>query len=104
MREFDAIYKNADKVWHTQYFVLFYLKDENLRKVAFVAGKKVGNAVKRNRAKRLMRALFLEFIDQLATGSYVLVAKPKILGDGFDTLRDAFGYALKRSGSLLSKR
>ena len=98
-REFDRIYRRADKVWHTPGFVLFYRKSEE-PKVAFVAGKKVGNAVRRNRAKRRMRALFIHTLPLLKNGSYILVAKAPILTTEFSRLEREWSKALQRAGAL----
>ncbi len=64
--------------------------------VGFVASKKLGNAVKRARAKRRLRALFLRMIPKLKPGSYVLVAKPPVLEAPFDELEKAFLKAIRR--------
>lgn len=44
-----------------------------------MASKKVGNAVARNRAKRVLRAHFIHNISQLKSGQYVFVAKRPIV-------------------------
>ncbi|BDY12057.1 hypothetical protein HCR_03690 [Hydrogenimonas cancrithermarum] len=64
--------------------------------VGFVASKKIGNAVKRARAKRRLRALFLRMAPMLKDGEYVLVAKPPILDVPFSELEKAFRRAIKR--------
>ncbi|MDQ1326317.1 MAG: ribonuclease protein component [Campylobacterota bacterium] len=89
------MYKHATKTWHTPYFVLFYKKDKEC-KVGFVASKKIGNAVHRNRAKRLLRAHFIENIDLLSPGSYVLVAKPALIKETYQETRKSYLLALKR--------
>ena len=68
--------------------------------MGFVAGKKVGNAVKRTRAKRLLRAHFLTQIDRLAPGQYVWVAKAPLPESDFAETAKAFLLALKRAGAL----
>ncbi|CUV66557.1 Ribonuclease P protein component (fragment) [Sulfurovum sp. enrichment culture clone C5] len=64
--------------------------------MGFVAGKKVGKAVQRNRAKRLMRALFIKNADLIKSGNYVFVAKPDILSESFLNLSEVFDNILKR--------
>lgn len=89
------MYKHATKTWHTPYFVLFFKRNDEY-KVGFVASKKIGNAVHRNRAKRLLRAHFIENIDLLSQGSYVLVAKPALIEENYSVTRKAYLHALKK--------
>jgi len=89
------VYKHSSKTWHTPYFVLFYKRTDTYN-VGFVASKKVGNAVHRNRAKRLLRAHFIENIDLLSKGSYVLVSKPALLDESYPAVRKAYLHALKK--------
>lgn len=94
------VYKQATKIWHTPYFVLFFKKSD-IRTVGFVASKKVGNAVHRNRAKRLLRAHFIENIDLITSGSYVLVAKPDLLSQNFLETKKSYLHALKKCAALI---
>ena len=94
-KEFNYVYKQATKTWHTPYLVLFY-KSGAEEKVGFVASKKIGNAVHRNRAKRLLRAHFIENIDRIRSGSYVLVAKPMLLQKSFREIEKAYLHTLKK--------
>jgi len=98
-KEFNRVYKHSTKTWHTPYFVLFY-QHHDAYKVGFVASKKIGNAVHRNRAKRLLRAHFIENIDLLASGSYVLVAKPDILSNNYLETKKSYLHALKKCSAL----
>ena len=98
-QEFNGVYKHSTKVWHTAYFVLFYKKSLEY-KVGFVASKKVGNAVHRNRAKRLLRAHFIENIDLLAKGSYVLVAKPALIDENYAITTKSYLHTLKKCSAL----
>ena len=93
------VYKKSTKTWHTPYFVLFF-KNDNNHKVGFVASKKIGNAVHRNRAKRLLRAHFIENIDLLSHGSYVLVAKPDLLTQSYLETKKTYLHALKKCSAL----
>jgi len=98
-KEFNGVYKYSTKVWHTPFFVLFYKRSDEY-KVGFVASKKIGNAVHRNRAKRLLRAHFIENINQLKSGSYVLVAKPALLNESYLGTRKAYLLALAKCAAL----
>jgi len=92
-KEFRKLYNNSKK-FHTQFFVLFY-HDDNNRRFSVIASKKIGNAVKRNFAKRRLRALFIEVADKVQ-GSFVLVAKPDIVDVSFEKLRYLFKKSLKK--------
>ena len=94
------MYKHTTKTCHNPYFVLFFKKSDEHR-VGFVASKKIGNAVYRNRAKRLLRAHFIENIDNISSGSYVLVAKPDILDQHFLEIKKSYLYALKKCKALV---
>ena len=55
--------------------------------VGYTASKKIGNAVKRNRAKRIMRELARKIIINGKINSYyVLIAKTSLLEEKFDKL------------------
>lgn len=58
-REIDRIFQQATRVAHPLIIVLVSVTPEGrdqAGRVAFVAGKKLGNAVHRNRCKRVLRA------------------------------------------------
>jgi ribonuclease P protein component len=75
--------------------VIFYQKSED-KKVGFVASKKVGNAVKRNRAKRRLRAIFRESSLNISNGLYILVAKNSINSKDYHRLLKDFDHSLKK--------
>jgi ribonuclease P protein component len=92
--EFSAVYKVANK-WHCDGVVIFYkISDE--KKAGFVAGKKAGNAVFRNRAKRRLRALFVELQGGLKDGIYVFVAKESLKNVNYKQLKSSFLWSFKR--------
>lgn len=97
-KEFNYFY-NKSKKHHTSNFIVFYNPTEH-SKVGFTASKKVGNAVKRNLAKRRMRALVRIFTPLLKSGTYIIVAKEPIIDADFSKLQKEFRYACKRVGAL----
>ncbi len=67
--------------------ILHNQKLENSIGVGYTASKKIGNAVKRNKAKRIMRELARKIIINGKINSYyVLIAKSSILNEKFDKL------------------
>lgn len=97
-REFQQVYRRGKSV-HTHTLVLFYLAGKSGIRTGFIAGKKVGKAVQRNRAKRRMRALFADRLTSLAPGDYVLVAKATTVDAPHDDLQKAFISMLRKSGA-----
>jgi ribonuclease P protein component len=98
-REFQGVYKRG-KAAHAKSSVLFYLKDKEY-KIGFTASKKVGNAVFRNRAKRRLRAIFLEFSPKINSGTYIFVAKEAIRDTSYAALKADIQKALERVGALI---
>lgn len=83
------------KKWHCQGIIIFYLESDE-RKMAVVASKKVGKAVVRNRAKRILRALFSKFEDKLIDGKYILIAKNEIEDYPFLKLEKSLKWGLSK--------
>ena len=89
MREITKIKLNSDfrriyyrgRSYVTPLFVLYVFKNRSgAKRVGFSAGKKIGNAVKRNRAKRLLRVAFSENAPLLNGGyDYLLVARARVI-------------------------
>ncbi|TLP37120.1 ribonuclease P protein component [Arcobacter arenosus] len=93
-KDFNRLYKSGKK-WHTHSFVAFFSSSQELE-IAFVASKKVGNAVKRAKAKRKLRALCLTFENNIATGKYIFVAKERLFEKTHKELEKDFIYAMKK--------
>ncbi len=70
---------------------------ERLR-IGVTAGRSVGKAVRRNRAKRLLRAAMAAFIPDLPPGwDLILIARPSILQTPFQEIRQAIAEVLGRA-------
>ncbi len=79
--------------------MLFY-RDDDKKEVGFTASKKIGNAIKRNFAKRRLRALFSEFNYLLKNGSYILVARDKVLTSKYKDIKKGFLVSIDRVKAL----
>ena len=82
--------------------MLFFLPQDGVCKVGFTATKKIGNAVKRNRAKRRMRALFCKHSKNLKNGTYIFVAKQSLVESPAQNLEKDFKKVIFRSRAFLS--
>jgi ribonuclease P protein component len=74
------------------------VRPESIR-VGFTASRKVGNAVKRNRARRRLKALAAEMIGAGANPGLdlVLIARPATVDRPFDELRRDLQQSLQRT-------
>jgi len=79
-RDFKRLYYRG-KSFVSPYFVLYVAKGrQGQKRVGITAGKKIGCAVYRNRAKRLIRAGFSEIFENVKDGyDFVIVARARIL-------------------------
>lgn len=68
-------------------------------RAAFIAGRKVGSAVARNRARRVLRQAWRELSGDVPEGyDVVVVARPEIRGAKAQDLLDEMGDLLARAG------
>lgn len=67
----------------------------------FTAARSLGNAVRRNRAKRLLREAARFFLADIRSGwDVVLIARAPILEVGFADVRSAVGQLFRKSGLI----
>lgn len=95
-KDFIYLYKRGQR-YKGKYFILIYLSRElHFSRMAVIVSKKVGNAVKRNKIKRRMRALFRTNKDLLKSSfDLVFIAKREILESGRAELRREYKKALE---------
>ena len=97
-RNFNKVY-NKGKSVGDRYVVIFYMKnglDHN--RLAFLASKKVGNAVTRNRARRLMKES-VRTMEKIEKQGYdiIFIARKTINGRKCEEVQKSIIKALKRT-------
>lgn len=97
--DFKRIFKTG-KSMHTNYFVLIHLKNPQIKspQVAVIASKKVGKAVKRNKAKRIVREIIKLELQDITPGTQIIViCKPTITSIKFQDLQSELTLTLKKA-------
>jgi len=98
--EFNRIIKKGKRLSGAS-MTLFVIRDGVDVRAGFTAAKKVGNAVKRNRAKRLLREIFRQCKGRISQGCVtVAVARPELLHNTFQRNMMEFLSLLGNGGFL----
>jgi len=100
-RDFDRLYKRGRPAGE-KYVVVFHVSNGlGYSRKAFLASKKVGGAVARNRARRLMKEGFRKIESEILTGRDILfIARREIADAGLREVEQSMLRALKKSGLI----
>jgi len=98
-KDFATIY-NKGKSIGEKYVVLFTRKNNlEYNRTAFLASKKVGNSVSRNRARRLMKESYRELEQNLDSGyDLIWIARNTICNLKCADVKKSMEAAVKKSG------
>ncbi|HAT84154.1 MAG TPA: ribonuclease P protein component [Clostridiales bacterium] len=97
---FAYVYRKGEKASARDLLLLSAKSKEGL-KIGLSVSKKVGNAVTRNRVKRLLREAIKPLTDRIDDGfMYVIVAYPSIAEKDFFSVSKSVEQAFSRAGKL----
>ena len=97
---FAYVYRKGEKASARDLLLLSAKSKEGL-KIGLSVSKKVGNAVTRNRVKRLLREAVRPLMDRIDDGyMYVIVAYPSIAEKDFFSVSASVEQAFSRAGKL----
>ena len=83
----------------TIFFGILDNKNNNKLNISFVAKKKIGNAVKRNKIKRRLRNIMNDAIRKISIKlhySYLVIAKPTMLNNEFKNIKESLFQDFKK--------
>ena len=96
--DFKRVRRDGKSYAHPLLVLIAIENQLSITRVGVAAGKSVGNAVKRNRAKRLIRAAARELYPQTASGyDLVLIARSPIIQVKMPKVRTALQQLLQRA-------
>lgn len=99
--DFQRVRQEGKAYAHPLLVLIFYPHPEAGLRVGISAGRKLGKAVRRNRAKRLLRAAMQTFLPSLSQkGDILLIARPALLQASFWEIRAALESLLHRAHLL----
>ena len=103
--DFDLLYKKGRSVGD-RYVVIFCRENGTSdNRTAFLASKKVGNSVARNRARRLMKESYRLSRDRIKDGcDLIFIARTTINGKKCGEVRRSIESGLRRLGALKSRK
>ena len=101
--DFKRVRRFGKSYAHPLVVLIVQPSDQPKIRVGVAAGKTVGMAVRRNRAKRLLRAAMQRLLPDLSPGSDILlIARQPLPASTLDETRAALQSLLRRAGLLTS--
>ena len=97
-RNYRYVYRKG-KSSPSRNLVLVYLKGKDL-KIGFSVSSKVGNAVVRNRIRRILREDTRRMRGRMKSGKYIFVARTSIVGISHEQITREVCGLLERNGLL----
>ena len=100
-REYKRIY-NRGKSFASPFLVTYAMKNKSrINRVGITTSKKIGNAVRRNRARRVIRAAYRELMKKIKFGyDIVFVARSKTCEVKMNDVLKSMTYHFEKLGVL----
>jgi len=99
--DFTRLYRKEKSI-PSKFVVLFYRKNQfPYNRKAFLASKKVGNSVQRNRARRLLKESYRQLEADIPQGwDFIFIARNTILDSKCEDVKLSMKSTLKRAGII----
>jgi len=97
--DFKRVRNDGKSYAHPLVVLLVAVSEQEQARIGISAGKSLGGAVQRNRAKRLIREAIRPFLAQVPTSvDLVLIARKPLLSSDFQTIQKSLRGLLRRAG------
>jgi ribonuclease P protein component len=97
--DFKRVRRNGKSYAHPLVVLIAQASDQQKLRVGVAASQSVGNAVHRNRAKRLLREAVRPLLTSLSPGwELILIARPPLLDASLEDTRRTIKILLARAG------
>ena len=91
--------RSGDSYAHPLLVLIIKAGKDPISRFAVIAGRSVGKAVQRNRAKRLLRAALQDVIQDIQPGYQgILIARKPLLDASFQEISQSLDSLLERAG------
>ena len=98
--EISELFKSGNFI-SFKYFSVIYVSSNEPR-IAFIAGKKAGNSVKRNKMRRKLKRVYIEHRNWFTDKCALIVAKRNLFEANDEDVRQNFEKVVRRSGKKVS--
>ena len=99
-RDFDLVFKKGKRAF-TGAVAMYYVDNvKSAVKIGISVSKKHGNAVLRNRIKRLLRASYIPLIPKITKSVYIVFVPRKDESYDFSEINKSVGFLLKKENLL----
>lgn len=105
-KDFQYVYKHG-KSYVDYYSILYVFKreDQQYSKIGIAAGKKLGNAVVRNKTKRLMREVYRHNSFNIKKGYYLIwIARRPLIGQHLTIFQKSFKKIFNKANIVVNKK
>lgn len=100
-REFQYIFKHGKSFANRQLVIYYMHSEQTYFRVGLSVGKKIGNAVTRNRIKRYLRESFMDLEHRiLPTLNIIIIARQPTKNMSFHDIKGSLLHLLKREKLL----